>query len=157
MASAKTTVRDRGAKRILRELGRMNGAQVTVGWPTRRRHAGGDLTMAKLAATLEYGAPRAGIPARPVLRPAMERNATAHRALSARLAAQVSAGRMTADGMLATVGARLEADLKREINRIRTPPLAESTVRRKGSSKPWIDTGALRDAAEYKVKIGRGA
>ena len=34
---------------------------------------------------------------------------------------------------------------------LKTPPLAESTIRRKGSSNPLIDTGQLRSSITWQV------
>lgn len=49
------------------------------------------------------------------------------------------------------VGEIARGDIIESINNTNTPPLAESTIRRKGSSKPLIDTGLLRASVSYKV------
>ena len=50
------------------------------------------------------------------------------------------------------IGAYVVGELQNEIVNLRTPPNAPSTVRRKGSTNPLIDTVQLRTAATWKVK-----
>lgn len=49
------------------------------------------------------------------------------------------------------VGVMASSDIKMSITKTLTPPNAESTIRKKGSSHPLIDTGLLRSAIDYKV------
>ena len=50
------------------------------------------------------------------------------------------------------IGAYAVGELQNEIVSLRHPPNAPSTVKRKGSTNPLIDTGQLRTAATWKVK-----
>jgi len=56
--------------------------------------------------------------------------------------------------ILRIVGAFLEGQIKQTITRGRAewPPLSPETIKRKGSSKPLIDTGKLRNSVTHKVE-----
>lgn len=49
------------------------------------------------------------------------------------------------------VGVMASSDIKMSITKTLTPPNAKSTIKKKGSSHPLIDTGLLRSAIDYKV------
>ena len=49
------------------------------------------------------------------------------------------------------VGTLLVNDVKRSIVELRNPPLAESTIKKKGSTNPLIDDGVMKDSTTYKV------
>ena len=49
------------------------------------------------------------------------------------------------------VGVMASSDIKMSITKTLTPPNAKSTISKKGSSHPLIDTGLLRRAIDYKV------
>lgn len=53
---------------------------------------------------------------------------------------------------LEALGTMIEGHLKDYLVKLKTPPLAEVTKRRKGSSNPLIDTGSLLDSITHKVK-----
>ena len=50
------------------------------------------------------------------------------------------------------MGLKIETDIKDKINRLGSPPNAPSTVRRKGSDNPLVDTGTMRESLRYVVK-----
>lgn len=56
--------------------------------------------------------------------------------------------------VLGVIGAVMEAKVKETITggRPEWPPLKESTVKRKGHSKPLIETGRLRASITHKVE-----
>ncbi|WP_290597045.1 MULTISPECIES: HK97-gp10 family putative phage morphogenesis protein [unclassified Archaeoglobus] len=56
--------------------------------------------------------------------------------------------------ILSLVGAFLEDQIKKTIShgRAEWPPLSPETIKRKGSSKPLLDTGHLRDSITHKVE-----
>ncbi len=53
---------------------------------------------------------------------------------------------------LRKAAAHLEGKVKEKITEGIPPPLRETTIARKGSSKPLIDTGTLRASITHKVK-----
>jgi hypothetical protein len=46
-------------------------------------------------------------------------------------------------------------DIQHEITVLRHPPNAPATIRAKGSSKPLIDTGEMRQSVTYQIRGGR--
>lgn len=59
--------------------------------------------------------------------------------------------KLTANQALARLGTIGQKDIKETINNNVPPPNAESTIRKKGSSKTLIDTGAMLESIEYAV------
>ena len=56
------------------------------------------------------------------------------------------------DAFLEAVGKEVEGRLKKFMKKLHYPPNSSFTIRRKGSSNPLIDTGALLDSITHKVK-----
>lgn len=153
--------RDRGMRTIVAAIGDTKGRRVEAGWFSNAPRPVGatGLTMAGLAAVHEFGAPSVGVPARPMLRPVADsRRARWRRVLLDTMRAALLRGRRDAGAAaLATLGGVMEADIKRHITTLRSPPLRPATVAAKGSSNPLIDTGAMRDAVDHRsVGVGRG-
>lgn len=57
--------------------------------------------------------------------------------------------------VLERVGLTAEAAARDYMQQLRTPPNARSTIERKGSSNPLIDSGALRQSVTSKVTLNR--
>lgn len=55
------------------------------------------------------------------------------------------------DQLLDTAGNLAAGIVKQQITDLRSPPNAQSTIERKGSSNPLIDTGLMRQTVTYKV------
>lgn len=174
---------------IRRELEKFRGGKVvTVGIHEAAGSVeGGDLTMASLGATHEFGASinhpggtaygyaskaaadrdeirflKAGsgymvlgetkphkieIPARPWLAPGV---ASASQEIIATIADGIEAGQ-TPDDTLEAVGLVAVGAVKQYMTELKTPPNAASTIRKKGSSNPLIDTGAMRASVTHAV------
>lgn len=58
------------------------------------------------------------------------------------------------DDILETVGIVAAGAVKVYMTELKTPPNAASTIRKKGSSNPLIDTGAMRASVTYQVQVG---
>lgn len=58
------------------------------------------------------------------------------------------------DQILEAVGVVAAGAVKVYMTELKTPPNAASTIRKKGSSNPLIDTGAMRASVTYQVQIG---
>lgn len=56
------------------------------------------------------------------------------------------------DFYLARLGEKMIGDVKLTISNNMPPPNSEKTIKKKGSSKTLIDTGAMRNAVSYRVK-----
>jgi len=58
------------------------------------------------------------------------------------------------DQILEAVGVVAAVAVKVYMTDLKTPPNAASTIRKKGSSNPLIDSGAMRQSVTHKVSIG---
>lgn len=57
------------------------------------------------------------------------------------------------DQILETVGVVAAGAVKVYMTELKTPPNAKSTIRKKGSDNPLIDTGAMRASVTHKVQV----
>lgn len=90
------------------------------------------------------------IPARPWLEPGVA-SATPEVLLTIRDG--MDAGQ-SMDQILEAVGVVAAGKVKVYMTDLKTPPNAASTIRKKGSSNPLIDTGAMRQSVTHQVSIG---
>lgn len=60
-------------------------------------------------------------------------------------------GQISARTLCERLGALMVADIQIKITELDTPPNADSTINKKGSSNPLIDTGGLRMRVTYRV------
>ena len=66
-------------------------------------------------------------------------------------ASKVFLGKMTANELFAKIGLKFEGMVKRKFRTGPFKPLKPSTIRRKGSSRPMIDTGRLRNSITHRI------
>lgn len=118
------------------------------------------MTMAKLAAIHEYGGVghhgnvSFTIPERSFIRSAMDENAKAFKKLLTKLTKQVVDGHSTKKKAIGVLCEVAKGYIQNKISSNVPPPLADSTVKAKGSSKTLIDTGQLRDGVEWEIREG---
>lgn len=58
---------------------------------------------------------------------------------------------LTLDQINEQIGAVAAGEVKKYMTELKTPPNAASTIRKKGSANPLIDSGAMRASVTYKV------
>lgn len=112
----------------------------------------GSVTNAQLASIHEFGL--GNVPARPFIRPPFAANRAAYLEIlkagyyQALVKGDTNAFRRT----LGLVGAKMAADIKKYVtDGNNLAPLAQSTIDRKGSSRPLVDTGQLINSVTYEV------
>ena len=155
-----TTVRDtdKGASALAARLHRVAGSRVKVGVlqdapkEAEEGSAGGDLSLLEVAALHEFGAPAANIPQRSFIRAGVDENLPEIQRVQHALAVQVFKGDVSLPVALDRLGAKVAALLQNRISRGIAPPNAESTVEKKGSSKPLVDTGQLKASLTWEVE-----
>lgn len=98
------------------------------------------------------GAHTINIPARSYIRSTVDENADLYQELAVGLLGQIVDGDTDKLQALSIMGQKIEADIKAKMTALRQPPNAPSTIRRKGSDNPLIDTGLLRSSIRYIVK-----
>ncbi|HEY6056218.1 MAG TPA: hypothetical protein VIU86_19970 [Gaiellaceae bacterium] len=109
------------------------------------------LTVADIATFNEFGT--ATIPQRSFIRAWFDENQAF---IAETLRSQmklVIAGKLTPEKAGARIALACEGSMKQRISRGIPPPNAPSTIERKGSSKPLIDTGQLRNAIRGRAVV----
>jgi phage gpG-like protein len=139
---------------------KLASTRVLVGVPAEKgsRKDGEPINNAALAYIMEQGAPEAGIPARPFLKPGIESKQDDI------AAALVKTGRAALDGKPEAVdrgynitGLIGQNAVRAKINEGAPPPLKPATLaarraRGRTGDKPLIDTGQLRNSLTYVIR-----
>jgi hypothetical protein len=143
---------DRGARRVVAALSAAAGqAHVQVGVLGRdadKSYEDG-VTVAMVAEWMEFGTP--SIPARSWLRAWVDENQDAIQKRAGEEMKAVIAGKRTREQACARLGIWAVGKIQERIARGIAPELAQSTIDRKGSSTPLIDTGQLRSSITSRV------
>jgi hypothetical protein len=135
---------------------RDEGLLVKVGLPKGSgTHGPSGMPVVELGAIHEFGSGDNRIPERPFLRGTIKAKRREHNELIRRLGRAVMTGRESPQIALTKLGMRAAADVQEQIADGVPPPNAPSTIRKKGSSTPLIDTGALRQAITHQVFKGK--
>lgn len=150
---------DRGADELVARIRalRTTKASVRAGIlsdaPKKAREgATGKLSLLEVAAVHEFGAPRAGIPARSFIRGTIDERAEDIARLERVMLAKVVAGDIALKPALDAVGAKVAGWIQQRIAAGIDPPLSPATVAKKKSSTPLVDTGQLRSAVSWLVE-----
>jgi hypothetical protein len=166
----KFVYKDLGMSRIRKEIELLGKGYVLVGWPgdgpthrevthttsksgrTRaKKGAHTSIPVAAIALVHEFGSPANNIPERPVMR---KTNRAYSRALAfamARVVRQIYAGKLLPSMALKQLGVFWEGRIKTTFREGFFAPLKPATIARKGSSKPLIDSGQLRQSVTSRV------
>ena len=88
------------------------------------------------------------IPERPFMIPAG--NKAANKTINIKV--HTIAGGMDEQQSLSRAGVMFKNAIQKEITNLKEPPNAESTILKKGSSNPLIDTGLMRSKVKWKLK-----
>ena len=122
---------------------------VEVGFYAKSRYTDGT-PVPNVAAWNEFGAPRAGIPERPFMQPAVDESVDDIRLL---LGSEIDRNRMVIDQDTADkIGLLLQAAIQEKIVKVRFPWNSPATIAKKrGSDNPLIDTGKMRTSVTYKT------
>ena len=110
----------------------------------------GAVTVLDVGTWNEFGT--VGIPSRSFIRDWVDGNRKRAQGILKKLLQRVIAGELTEDAALEQFGAWSKGEIQARIARGVPPPNAASTVKRKGSSTPLIDTEVLRSSIDYEVR-----
>lgn len=143
----------RGLRKLAQQVGQLGQQRVKVGVlaSSGGRQRRGSITMAELATIHEFGSPAANVPERSFIRRTFTAKESEVTAMITRLLGAVVNKGMSASRALELLGAFAAAEVKKTITEGVSPPNAPSTVAKKGSSRPLIDTGRLLGSIQYKV------
>lgn len=157
---------DRGWEGIKHRIDALRGGSAVVrvgvqGMPGAANHQGTSLTVAQLATIHEFGKvihhPKLGrttvIPERSFLRATIDqyRDAIARRQVL--LTQGYILGKFAIQPAMELLGQYVVGLIKQRIANGIAPPNSPWTIARKGSSKPLIDTGQLRNSITYVVDV----
>lgn len=154
-------VTDRGAEAMLKRLIAARAPRgVAVGVLAKDAQTGAaespGLTVLDVAIFNEFGTKNADgtvrIPERSFIRAWADSNAKEAADLLRRLVAQSIKGKITEDQALNRFGLWAQGQIQLRIANGIPPPNAQSTIDRKGSDKPLIDTGQLRSSISYEIR-----
>lgn len=115
----------------------------------QKNKAAAGLTVLDVATFHEFGL---GVPERSFLRGYVDENKARIRGMIKSLATMVQQGKLDQDTALEKLGLTIVGEIQKRIAKGIPPPNAESTIARKGSSTPLIDTGQLRSSITHKVR-----
>ena len=141
-----------GVKGLLERIAALGEPKVYIGIPSSTNARQGASNNATIAAVHELGGPSRGIPARPFLIPTMQNNAEKYTNLMAQGFRNALQDKEKAAEVYEKIGLVASSDVKDYIASGQFVPLKQSTIDRKGSSKPLISTGEMRNSISYEVK-----
>ena len=125
-----------------------NAKSVKAGFLDDASYPDNGTPVAMIAVIQDFGAPSRGIPPRPFFRTAIKEG----EAKWPKLMRVMQINGYNARQTLEYIGSNIVADIKLQITNGAWAPLAPSTIKRKGFETPLIDTGVMRDSANYEVE-----
>jgi hypothetical protein len=142
-----------GMKALADRIARLGRAQVLVGIPEGKTEADGT-SLALVAAVNEFGSADGRIPERPAFRRGLGSAGAraAYRRLNQRNLKRVADGTMDGRAALGQLGLLGVSLVQREIRDGHFTPNAPSTIARKGSDKPLVDSGQLIGGISFKIE-----
>jgi hypothetical protein len=142
--------RDLGWQKIKGRLGDAGKHHLVAGiiGATDQRD-GGEFSNVQIGTVHEFGL---GVPERSFLRATVDERSTFYRRLVKKLMQRALDMKGTVSEALRILGEQMKADIVRRIDRGIDPPLHPATIAAKGSSKPLIDTGQLKQSITYEVR-----
>lgn len=135
-------------KKYFRELKKMTDMEIQVGFQGDQKYEDGT-SIAQVAAINEFGA--SDIPERPFMRQSFENHEGELQAACDAAQRLVSSG-SSAEQALQQIGVVAKGLVQDEIVNGGFVPNAESTIKKKGSEQPLIDTGTMRQSVNFVVK-----
>ena len=134
-------------KKYFRELKKMTDMEIQVGFQGDQKYEDGT-SIAQVAAVNEFGA--LDIPERPFMRQSFENHEGELQAACDAAQRLVSSGG-SAEQALQQIGVVAKGLVQDEIVNGGFAPKAESTIKKKGSEQPLIDTGTMRQSVNFVV------
>lgn len=155
LMGSRVVVKDLGYSAVIRELSRLAGTFITVGVHGDVGYTLDGTPMVLVAAANELGTSDGRVPQRSFIRSTVDERRAEIARIQTQVMGKIADGKMTAAQGAGVVAQFVEAKVKEKVTTLDEPPNAPSTVAKKGSSNPLIDTGALRSAVVAKVIEGR--
>lgn len=136
-------------ERFFAEIEKLKELQVFVGFQSGQVQDDKGVDIAQIAMFNELGTSTS--PSRPFLRMSVDENEDKIRAMSGKNLKTLTSGG-TAETILKQTGAFGVSLVQEKIGSGSFEPNAPSTIRKKGSDHPLIDTGRMRQSVKYVIK-----
>lgn len=156
---AKIIDRDKGWRAIEKTVKAFGGREVAVGvLSDAGTHAESGADMVVIAAANEFGAPSVNVPERSYIRSTVDAKRRTYGRVLNELSkhaignAAVSKRSGSADRQLRKFALLVQSDIQHTMVRLQEPPNEPSTIARKGSSNPLIDTSQLKNSITGVVR-----
>ena len=157
-AGVKTIDIDRGWKKVKRQFKTANGSHTKIGVQQGEvRLDGTDLVT--VAAANEFGVRRNGktmIPARSFIRSTRDEKKSEIDQNIKQGINSMYTGNITMRKFLGRLGEWFKSEIQNKIDILQSPRNAPSTIARKGSANPLIDTGQMKQSIAHVEKIRGG-
>ena len=141
-------------QRFFRELAELKELEVRVGFQRGKSQEEDGTDMCDVAAYNELGTDH--IPARPFIRQSVDDNESKIKSFLKGEVKDFAQGK-SAEQILKEIGIFQKDLMQDKITSGSFAPNAESTIKKKGSSKPLFDTGRMRQSVNYVIqKKGSG-
>jgi hypothetical protein len=125
------------------------------GKSTKRKNGKADNVL--LAIIHNTGSPQRKIPARPFTKPAFDKNQSKYNNIIDKTINSFLEKRnfQSLERNCNLLGKLMQQDIQHEIENFQGAPLKPLTIKRKGSSKPLIDTGEMKNDTDYLTTFNK--
>ncbi len=154
-----TVVRDTkgaGIRALKQRMGSLGAYQVMVGVPAGKTEEDGT-SLALVAAVNEFGSQDGHVPERSFLRAGIRENLAEFKRMNEVTLKALANGRTTEGHALGLLGELAKSKVQDKIGRGPFTPNAPSTIAKKKSEKPLVDSGNLRQSITYEIRHVGGA
>lgn len=141
-------------KKFYAELEKLKKLRVAIGYQQGQGTSEDGVDMADIAMWNELGT--SGAPSRPFLRKSVDENEEKIIVFGQLQAKRLTQG-ATAQEILTALGAMQKGLVQEKIVDGNYAPNAPSTIRKKGSDKPLIDTGRMRQSVNFVITEKEGS
>lgn len=142
--------------RLREMLEELDSLEVRVGFQAGQSNDDNGVDICDIAAWNELGT-STGIPARPFIRNTADNHENEINRFATNLVKKLCSGELTAEEMLKKLGVYVKGLMQKEIKDGDYIPNAPSTIAKKSSDKPLIDTGRMRQSVNYVIKEKGGS
>lgn len=145
-SKSRVIVRDKGFKKLQRELKGASKSYTHVGVHKGEQTLDG-VDLVSIAIANELGTDR--IPERSFLRSTFDEQHRKLKVLGKKQYELVLEGKQSIQKALGLIGEYFQAQVVKKINDLRDPPNAPSTIEKKGSDNPLVDSGQLKQSIRH--------
>lgn len=155
MTKSKIIINDAKYKKIEKELLKFMKGWVLVGLFDGEEHQNSKATVAQIGFYHEFGVSKINLPERSWMRSWFDINRDKINKLILKMINMIKERKITAVNALNRIGEWAVGELKESILKLKSPALKISTIIKKGSSNPLIDTGQMINSIRYEIGFGK--